>query len=92
MRLGHKRAFYLDPVVEAILLKAPSKKISERANELMRKGIQKEYEEAIADEYRRCGEELSKQDCNQDSNDNLSSTQLSYRLFENDDSSDENLI
>ncbi len=91
----HKRAFYPDPEVEVVLLKAPPKKMSERVNQLILKGLQKEKEEAMAIEYSRYGEAISKQDHpkkTKKNKNNLMTTDLSYRLFVDDDSSNEDLI
>ena len=91
MKAAIKRSFYLDPQIEEVLAKAPPKKVSERANELMRKGLQKEKEEAKAAEYKRCADELAKRGSDRDE-DEISSSALSYRLFQDDDSADEDLI
>lgn len=85
-----KRAFYLDPEIEAVLAKAPPKKVSERANELMKKGLQKEQEEAVAAEYERYNHLMAKESTK--SGNELTSTELSYGLFQNDDSNDEDLF
>lgn len=91
MKAAHKRALYLDPEVEEILAKSPPKKVSERANELMRKGLQKEKEEAIAREYQRYAEALSKEQRvgPRKSSDKMTSTQLSYRLFKSAEPGDD---
>ena len=91
MKMTIKRSFYLDPQIEEILAKAPPKKVSERANELMRKGLEKEREEAKAVEYKRCADEMTKRGADQD-DDEISSSALSYKLFQDDDSVDEDLI
>jgi hypothetical protein len=84
MKATHKRSFYLEPEIEEALAKAPPKKASERANELMRKGLLKEREEAMALEYKRYGEATAKQNIYED----MTSTALAYRLSEDDDSED----
>jgi hypothetical protein len=84
MKATHKRSFYLEPEIEEALAKAPPKKASERANELMRKGLLKEREEAMALEYKRYGEATAKQNIDED----MTSTALAYRLSEDDDSED----
>jgi hypothetical protein len=97
MKAAHKRSFYLDSDIEEVLLKAPPKKLSERANELMHKGLLKEKEEAIALEYQRYAESLSKNSKFKSTQepDEMTSTQYSHRLFkasEPDDSDDGDLI
>lgn len=82
MRTAHKRSFYLDPAIEEVLLSAAPKKLSARANELMRKGLLKEKEEAMALEYSRCAEAAEKQ--SQEDPDELASSVFAYRLFEDD--------
>lgn len=87
----HKRSFYLEPQIEEVLAKAPPKKVSERANELMRKGLLKEKEEAMALEYKRCGEAMTQQS-GKDSEEDLPTSTLAYRLFEDGGSDDGDLI
>ncbi len=91
MKAANKRSFYLDPLIEEVLAKAPPKKMSERANELMRKGLEKEKEEAKAVEYKRCSDELTNSRLDRN-DDDISTSALSYRLFQDDDSVDEDLI
>jgi hypothetical protein len=91
MKAAHKRSFYLDAQIEEVLAKAPPKKVSERANELMHKGLLKEKKEAMALEYKRHGEAIAKQS-SVDWEDDLSTSALAYRLFEDDGSNDEGLI
>jgi hypothetical protein len=91
MKAAFKRSFYLDPQIEEVLAKAPPKKVSERANELMRKGLLKEREEAMAVEYLRYGDAIAKQKGKSD-DDDLSSSDLAYRLFADDDSGDGDLV
>lgn len=91
MKIAHKRSFYLDPQIEEVLAKAPPKKVSERANELMHKGLLKEREEAMAIEYERYGEAIAKQE-GQDDEEYLPSSALAYRLFDSGPSDDEDLI
>lgn len=84
MKAVYKRSFYLEPEIEEVLAKAPPKKVSERANELMRKGLLKEREEAMALEYKRYGEATTQQNVDED----MTSSALAYRLFEDDGSED----
>jgi hypothetical protein len=91
MKAAHKRSFYLDPRIEEVLAKAPAKKVSERANELMLKGLLKEKDEAMALEYERFGKAFAKQAGDVDKDD-LPSSALSYRLFDGDGSDDGDLI
>ena len=91
MKAAHKRSFYLDPQIEEVLAKAPPKKVSERANELMRKGLLKEREEAMAAEYTRYGEAITQQG-GEKRDEDLPMSALAYRLFEDDGSDDGGLI
>jgi hypothetical protein len=84
-----KKSFYIDREIDKILTKASPKKMSERANELMKKGLLKEREEEMALEYQRLGE-LAPQPV--PTKNTISSTSLAYRLFDDDDSDDGELV
>ncbi len=82
-----KHTFYPEPEVAQALKNAPSKKLSERVNQLIMKGLSKEREESIRAEYERYDRELAHAPARKKNNDGLSTTMMmSKRLFENDDS------
>jgi hypothetical protein len=58
-----KRTFYPDPEIEARLVEAPSKKLSQYINALIRKGLAAEEREEIAELYRSYDEALSQAVC-----------------------------
>lgn len=60
MRTIKRTTFYPEREVQKVLTKAGPKKVSERINELILKGITKEKEEQIKDNYEKYAYELSK--------------------------------
>ena len=90
MKLKH--TFYPAPEIESVLKNTAPKKLSERVNELLLKGITKEKEEAMRLEYERVNEQF-KLSPTRTKNSGISSTMmLAEGLFSNIDESDEDLI
>ncbi|HAZ14960.1 MAG: hypothetical protein A2X86_21520 [Bdellovibrionales bacterium GWA2_49_15] len=91
-----KRTFYPAPEVEAVLKDAPVKKLSDRVNELILKGLEKEREEKIKIEYERYDQELSLAPKRERDKRGISATMImSQGLFtraEDEDGSDQDLI
>lgn len=54
-----KRTFYPDPEVEEVLASASPKKVSEKVNQLILKGLMQEKEDEIAAEYEKYDQALS---------------------------------
>lgn len=54
-----KRTFYPEPEVEKVLRRVGPKKLSQRVNDLIFKGLAKEEEEAIRADYERYDRELA---------------------------------
>ena len=85
-----KHTFYPEPDVARALEDAPPKKLSERVNELIMKGLNKEREEAIRSEYERYDKEVSTSPPRKTDKRGVSSTMMmSARLFDADESDKE---
>ena len=85
-----KRTFYPAPEVVRALKNAPPKKLSERVNQLIMKGLSKEREEAIRAEYERYDRELARALGRKVNSEGLSTTMMmSKRLFDDDDSTED---
>lgn len=89
-----KITFYPKAEAAAALKDAPSKKMSERVNELILKGLSKEREEKIRRDYEQYDRELAKSQARASNAKGTSSTTfMSARLFTDDEgSNDEDLI
>ncbi len=88
-----KITFYPNPEAAQALESAPSKKVSERVNELLMKGLSKEKEEQIKAEYDRYDRELATAQPRQIDTRGVSTTMLmSQRLFEDEGNSGEDLF
>lgn len=93
MKTLAKRTFYPFPSVEKVLRKAPSKKKSDRINGLILKGLKRELDEAIKAEYERFSDELGSHLPRKKNSDGISSTMMmAAKLFENEESNDEDLV
>ena len=87
MKAIKKHTFYPMPEVAAALKAAPPKKLSERVNQLILKGLSKEREEAVRAEYKRYDRELSKAPARKVNAHEVSTNMMmSQHLFESDDS------
>ena len=91
-----KRTFYPTPEVEAALKAAPVKKLSDRVNVLILKGLQKEREEKMKAEYERFNQELGLASKREGDTQGISATVImSQSLFtrtEDEDDSDQDLV
>ncbi len=93
MKSTAKRTFYPSLAVEKVLRTAPTKKVSDRVNELIMKGLLRERDEAIRAEYERFGREAQTQEPRKKNSDGISSTMMmAAKLFETEGSNDEDLI
>ena len=82
-----KHTFYPEPEVARALEDAAPKKLSERVNDLIMKGLTKEREEAIRAEYERYDKEVSTCPPRKTNSRGVSTTMMmSARLFDTDDS------
>ena len=82
-----KHAFYPSPEVAKALEDAPPKKLSERVNDLIMKGLSKEKEEAIRIEYERYNKEVSTLPARKKDSRGITTTMLmSAKLFDTDES------
>lgn len=89
-----KITFYPKGEAAEALKNAPSKKVSERVNELILKGLTKEREEQIKRDYEQYDRELAAAPSRRRDDEGMSSTMLmSARLFTDDEgSNDEDII
>ena len=91
-----KHTFYPAPEVEAVLKDAPMKGLSERVNELLLKGIEKEREERIKAEYERFDREVAKAPKRERDAKGISATMMMgqglFTRAEDEDDSDQDLI
>lgn len=89
-----KVTFYLEPDIAVIIKKAAAKKMSERVNDLLRKGLLQEKEEQMAAEYERYNALLEKTiPRKKDVRGVSTSMMMAERLFMDDEgSSDEDLF
>lgn len=82
-----KHTFYPNPEVAKVLEGAPPKKLSERVNDLIIKGLTKEKEDAMRAEYERYDKEVAAYPSRKKDDRSLSNTMMmSARLFETDES------
>lgn len=76
MKTMKRTTFYPEREVLKVLAKAEPKKVSERINELIRKGITKEKEEQIKNNYEKYAQELSKSEPRKKNTQGLSTTMV----------------
>ncbi len=82
-----RHTFYPEPEVAKALQNAPPKKLSERVNQLILRGLSQEKEDAMRAEYERYDREIEKAPARKKNASALSTTlMMSERLFETDDS------
>ena len=87
MPTPRKHTFYPDPIVADALKDAPPKKLSERVNQLIRGGLEREREEAIRAEYARADREYAKTPKRRSERDGASIRLMAAEsLFDPDDS------
>ena len=85
-----RTTFYPGAEVQKILSKAEPKKVSERINELILKGITKEKEEQIRESYERFAEGLSKSQPRRKNKQGVSTTtMMASGLFASEDEPDD---
>lgn len=80
-----KRSFYPKAEVEKILEATPAKKVSQRVNELILKGVSKEREEEITAEYREYDKLMGAEDKKRPKKKLSATKMMSKRLFESED-------
>lgn len=91
---ANKITFYPKGEAAVALMNSPSKKVSERVNELVMKGLTKEKEERMKRDYEQYDRELAASEPRARDAHGISSTMMmSQRLFTDDEgSSDEDLV
>lgn len=90
MKTVTRTTFYPEREVQKVLAKAEAKKVSERINELILKGITKEKEEQIKDSYEKYAQELSKSEPRKKDKQGVSSTMImASGLFASEDEPDD---
>lgn len=91
MQIRH--TFYPEPLVEKALDGTPSRKLSIRVNELIKKGLHEEKREQMGRNYEQYAKELENSPPRNRDASGISTTMLmSQGLFKDEDSNDEDLI